>query len=329
MIFLKKISAAALLLAIMAISGGCSFKKTEKAEDVVPTAASVSEATEEESNTEAASSGEKATEPPAKNDDQLKAEPGKYVYDLAHLMNDEQKKSCEEFVDGIYRDYMLNAAVVTVSDLKDKAPYTYAAEAYFTIYGGDGNGLLFLINNDTNEDFLYKTGICTHNIDTEAEKTAFFTATRDIVNGDYTAAVTGIMGLGKSCPARVFDEAEAFSNADAADIDKLLSASDTPAAVAAIKTEKNGKDVQTLAKELHERHFKDGKGIMIVIDTVSKKTAAYSNEQLPAGFDQSLKNADASAAKSEWGKAALEAAAPLGKNNSTGAATEVTTAKNN
>ena len=306
MIFLKKFSAAALLMAIMAISGGCSFKKTEKAEDIAPTTAAVSEAAEEESTAEAASSGEKATEPPAKKDDQLKAEPGKYVYDLAHL----------------YRNRMLNAAVVTVSDLKNKAPYTYAAEAYFTIYGGEGNGLLLLINNDTNEDHLYKTGVCTHSIGAEAEKTAFFTATRDIVNGDYTAAVTGIMGLGKSCPERVFDQAEAFSNAEAAEIDKLLSSSDTPAAIAAIRTEKNSKDVQTAAKELFERHFPEGKGIMIAIDTVSKKTAVYSPEQLPAGFDKSMKEADEMAAKSNWAEAAKKAAAPLAKDK-----TETTTAK--
>ncbi|NLT08039.1 MAG: TPM domain-containing protein [Ruminococcus sp.] len=319
---MKKFSAAALLIAIMTISGGCSFKKTEKAEDIAPTTAAVSEAAEEETTTEAASSGEKATEPPAKDDDQLKAEPGKYVYDLAHLMTDEQKKSCEEFIGGIYTDYMLNAAVVTVSDLKNKAPYTYAAEAYFTIYGGEGNGLLLLINNDTNEDHLYKTGVCTHRIGAEAEKEAFFTATRDIVNGDYTAAVTGIMGLGKSCPERVFDEAEAFSNAEVAEIDKLLSSSDTPAAIAAIRTEKNSKNVQTVAKELFERHFPEGKGIMIAIDTVSKKTAVYSPEQLPASFDKSMKEADEMAAKSNWAEAAKKAAAPLAKDT-----TETTTAK--
>lgn len=337
MIFLKKFSAAAVLTAAMTIISGCSLKKTDKAEDVsaaVSTTVTTEEAVSEEASAEAVST-EKATEAPKKADDKLKAETGKYVYDLAHLMTDEQKKACEDYISTLYSKYMLNAAVVTSSDLGGKAPYTYAAEAYFTIYGGEGSGLLFLINNDTNEDHLYKTGTCTHTIGAEEEKTALYTATREIVSGEYDLAVKDMLGLGEVSSERVFDEAEAFSLTEIAATDKLLEGASVPAALAAVRNEStSGKDAAALAKELFGRHFTDGKGIMIVLDVTNKKAAAYSPEHLPAGAEAGLKKANEYAAKSDWAKAAEEAAKSLSGNSESSGAEKTTasaaeTAKNN
>lgn len=324
MIFLKKFSAIAMTLAAAAVLGGCSMKKTEKAAEGDVTAATETTAA---SGTTAVNT-EPVTEPQnTQPDDKLTAEEGKYVYDLAHLMTDEQQKECSEYLEELYHRYMLNAAVVTVSDMDEKAPYSYAADAYFKIYGGEGSGVLLLINNDTYEDYLYKSGVCTHFIDAEAEKDAFYTATREIVDGDYVSAVNRIMKLAESCPGSVFDEEEIFTIAESAELEELLSSSKTPAAIVSVNNTDAKKENEKLAQELFSRHFTDGKGIMIMLDTSEKTILAYSPDALPSELTAALKKANESAAKGEYFKAAKAAVSSLSKDTAEESTTQATTAK--
>lgn len=307
---MKKISVMIFLAALTVAAGGCSLKKTDKAPDepVSVTEAETTIATEAVTSTSAS----ETTTAPAVPDDKLEPASGKYLYDLAHLIDDNSEKEINSYLEKLYRQYMLNAAVVTVSDLHDKAVYTYAAEAYFEIYGGEGNGLLFLINNDTFEDHLYKTGSCTHMITDTDEKSLLFTATENIVGGDYISAIQSIMNLGEKCPSHVFDNASVFSADDIKAIETALSANtQTNIAIVAEDSIPAGKDQKKYAEELFKRHFADGKGVLFLIDTTKKTIIYHSDSALSPELDAALKKAASLAAKGDIAGASKTLSQPV------------------
>ena len=71
---------------------------------------------------------------------------GTYVFDNAGILSSQDFKACNDYAGWLYREKLINPAVVTVNDLKGKAPYDYAAEQYNKLYEGKGSGLLILIN---------------------------------------------------------------------------------------------------------------------------------------------------------------------------------------
>ena len=164
MIFLKKFSIAAIFILSGAVLCSCSGKKTEKADIIA--AASDTEATSSsdefsEENTMASEIyTEIKPESVVPDLDKKVTESGKLIYDNARLLDDASYKKCSEYLHELYSRYMINSAVVTTNDLGGRSVHEYAAEAYDDIFGAGGNGLLLLINNDTNEDYLYKTGAC-------------------------------------------------------------------------------------------------------------------------------------------------------------------------
>ncbi len=122
--------------------------------------------------------------------------PNKCIKDYAGIMDSSDVAACEQVISGLKSDCMINAAVVTVNRLDGAEPYEYASRCYSQIFGNDSShGLLFLINNDTNEDILYKAGGI--NIDPEAEKEAFYYATKEIVGKDYASAAIRMLRLGE------------------------------------------------------------------------------------------------------------------------------------
>ena len=168
---MKKIFIALFLSGVLI--SGCSVKKAESSEKgEIPTASDVSASAEEATENKPV---ERVLEP---------AE-GTYIYDKAKLLDAETIAACNDYTEWLYKNYLINAAVVTVDKLGERSPEEFASEAYNEIYAGKGSGLLLLINNDTNQDILLKTGSCKSNISEEAEKDAFYWSTKDIVAGDY------------------------------------------------------------------------------------------------------------------------------------------------
>lgn len=221
---------------------------------------------------------------------------GTYVYDNAKLLTSEVSSFCNDYAEYLYETHLINAAVVTADDLGGRAPEEFAEEAYNSIYEGKGSGLLLLINNDTNRDILYKTGSCLNNITLEAEKEAFYWSTMDIVEGDYKTAVHRIMQLGENCPRHIFDNGGIFTAETITALEATLAGYSSDVSILAT-TNSTDKKNEEILKSYYDRRYHDGKGYMIMFDAKTSAVIAYSNEAMPSGYENVLKNANELAKK--------------------------------
>lgn len=255
---------------------GCSVKKSESSEKgEIPTASNVSASAEEATENKPV---ERVLEP---------AE-GTYIYDKAKLLDAETIAACNDYTEWLYKNYLINAAVVTSDKLGERSPEEFASEAYNEIYAGKGSGLLLLINNDTNQDILLKTGSCKSNISEEAEKDAFYWSTKDIVAGDYKTAILRLLQLGEKCPRHVFDNAGIFSSEQAKTLEAALSEYKNDVSILATNNTTDKKNEEIL-KSYYERRYSDGKGYMIMLDSKTSEIIAYSKETMPDKLAEVLK----------------------------------------
>lgn len=306
MIFLKKFSIAAIIFLSGAVLCSCSTKKTEKADLTAATSSSVTTASDfpAENIVSSETSAEIKPESIAPELGKKTPEKGKLIYDNAGLLDDASYKRCSEYLNGLYSGYMINSAVVTANDLEGRSVHEYAAEAYEEIFGNGGNGLLLLINNDTNEDYLYKTGACSRFISENDESSAFYSATREIVGGDYESAVLRIMKLGESCPEHICDYASVFSNEEISGIEEAVRSGGKD--ISLVTVNNSGNDGE-LIKELYKRRYINGGGCLIMLDTNANKLTAYSDSAVPSEIAASVAEANKLAEKGEYVAAAKTA----------------------
>ncbi len=277
---MKKIFSAAILSLSVLMICGCT-KKTEKADNGdTPANATI----QTETTTTKVLDRVPVTEPETTTVRKTPASTisSDYIKDNAGIMSDEDIRQCDQLITELSSSRMLNTAVVTADDLGGDEPYNYAAKCYNEIFGSDKNkGILFLINNDTNEDILYKSGIMT--IDPDAEKNALYQATQEIIAGNYGSAAVRMLRLGEACPSHIFDNSGFFTPQQISDIEKSAaeySADISVCTVGSLSTAEAG-----LAETLCKRRYPNKNGIMLLIDG-SGATAAYSDMNIP----QTLKN---------------------------------------
>lgn len=278
------------ILFIAALSvWGCSSKKTETVSEN-----NAAEATQ-------STSGELATsiESPTIAERIVKSAEGTFVYDNAGLLSDSDLTECNDYAGWLYENYLINAAVVTTDSLGGKTPSEYAAEAYNDIYEGKGSGLLLLINNDTNQDLLYKTGSCLLSVSAADEEEAFYWATRDIVGGDLKTAVLRLMQLGEKCPMNVFDNAGVFTAEQVKAIEAGLTGSGTEMSVLATSNS-TAVSNEDILHSYFQRKYGENSGIMIMVDTHSKSVLAVSDTDLPDNLDAALKKANESSSNGDY-----------------------------
>lgn len=281
-----------MLISAICIAGlllcGCS------AEDDVSTS---SESTAETATT-TTTAAEEVTEPPI-TERELEPAEGTYVYDNAGILDSASLSECNDYCEWLYENYLINAAVVTTADLGELSPEEYAANAYIDIYEGKGSGLLLLINNDTNKDYLYKTGSCLNSIDEETEKEAFYWATREIVSGDCKTAVLRMMQLGEMCSQYVFDNAGVFSSEEADVLEKACNEASADISVLAT-TNSTGTPNLDICRTYYERRYQDKQGYMIMLDTASGTITVVTGSEAISGYDSELESADKLAASGNY-----------------------------
>lgn len=306
MIFLKKFFIVTAALAVAAVCTACNSKESSSVKNdaattqtVVTTFETVKEPASMETTTAAA-----VTEPASKPPEHvLKPEAGKCVYDEAKILDASALQEISAKAEELYKNRLINAAVITVSNIGGQDPLTYAQEAYNDIYAGRGSGLLYLINNDTGRDILCLTGSCRTYVTEDMENEAMYWATKEIVSGDYKAAASRMLALGEKCPQHVFDNAGVFDTDTAADLEaKLTSGANDLSLLATANT--TGKPNTEILTEYYSRRYQDGSGYMILLDTESKSLSVHSGKPLPADIETVLKNANALAAKGDHAGAA-------------------------
>lgn len=311
MIFLKKIYELAAILAALVLFTGCadnSGKKSDKAADK----AEVSYEADEDITENLVDSAEDMTtvsESPTLPAD-IEAAEGTYIYDTANILSDEQFKSCNDYIETLYENYLLNAAVVTANDLGGASAEEYAAKMYTELYNGLGSGLLLLINNDTNEDYLYRTGSCATYVTDDAVKQTFYWATQDMVADDWQSAILRLMQLGEGCPSHIFDNASVFSAEEITEIENTLKGYKNNVSVLATTNNSERTD-EDILNDYYERHCKDGSGYMLMLDTATNTVIVKSGSELPSDIESTLKTANDAAAKGTYKAAVLAAAEKL------------------
>lgn len=312
---MKKIS---LVLALLMLAGlplaGCSRGKTvggsssESSSEVSQDGGGVHETPEinlggaEETAPATEPATEAATQAEKKPAEKIEPQEGKFVYDNAGVLTDEALSACTDIAKELYEDYLINAAVVTTGNLDGKSVYDFAADAYNTIYNGRGSGLLLVINEDSGNDYLYRSGSCGVFVDDDTVNSEFFWATKDIVAGDYQSAALRIMELGKRCPSHVFDNGGLFSREDIQAFEERLRNCSGNVAILATSNS-TGSTNEEIARSYLERRFKDG-GYMIMIDTQSGSTLVVSDKELSSDMEKAVTEANKSAGKEDYAAAA-------------------------
>ncbi|MDO4863618.1 MAG: TPM domain-containing protein [Ruminococcus sp.] len=289
---MKKFSAAVILAAAMIALSGCSGRVSHITGMDAPAETTMAPI-------------EAVTAAPLPDISGLDPAEGTYVYDSAGVLTAEQRVELDSYCEKLYRERLVNAAVVIADDIGGKTPYEFADERYTEIYEGRGSGLLLLINNDTGSDYLYRTGSCLKAIPDGADSIAFFWATRDIMDGDYRSAILRVMQLGERCPLYVFDNIGLFSDEELDTLETTLAENKKSVYVLATSngTDKSNEDI---CRSYFERRSEDGKGCMIMLDTKSNTVTVVSDGSLGSAVDKAktsaeklLKSGDAPAAVNE------------------------------
>lgn len=130
------------------IFSGCYDNKNPK--DTLPDELSAQEEI-------AASDAEQSTEKQLKARDRKIDTEKEFVFDDAGILTDGEYDNLNNYVAWFSKAFKINAAVVLTDDIEDSEPSEYAKNYYNALYKGDG--ILFLINNDTGEDHFYRNGV--------------------------------------------------------------------------------------------------------------------------------------------------------------------------
>ena len=289
MIFLKKFLLVFILTAALAMSGyGCSAKNKPN----------------EDSEAIAATS-----QPYTERD--VPSASGNYVYDEKNVLSAEDKKAVNDYAEWLYKEKLINPAVIITDDIRQKAPLDYTVERFNEIYEGKGSGLIILINNDTNEDIVYKTGSCYANIDDTSQNNAMFWSTKETVNGDLRKGIMRLLQLGEICPLHIIDNAQVFDSNKIAALEKSLASCKKEMTLLASRNG-SAQSNEDILKNYYKRKYGDSEGIMLMIDTNKKTIIAYSDGGMPKELESALKEADSLASKEDYYGAAGQAIEALG-----------------
>lgn len=285
---------------------GCSDKEKppEPLEQSISASEPASEAGDPAAEDGTSSASEEPSETPTEPENHelnrnIQPAEGTYIYDYADVLSPEEFNECNNYAEWLYETFLINAAVVTTDDIEGLTPEQYAGDAYAELYGGRGSGLLLLINNDTNEDYLYKTGSCLVSVSDDAQADEFYWATQEIISGDYKSAIMRLLKLGESCPQHVFDNGGIFTAEQIASLEEMCMGGASDISVLATSNS-TGSTNEEICRSYYYRHYQEEKGVMVMLDTMTGTLCVVSDNALPEGLDAVIAEADTLAAGSDY-----------------------------
>lgn len=116
---------------------------------------------------------------------------GKYVYDDEKILTDGEFDALNSYVAWFSKAFKISAAVVLTNDIGDSTPEEYAASAYSDYCSGDG--VLFLINNDTKEDYFYRNGLAAEYISDYDTEILFSVISPMLAMEEYVSAAERVL----------------------------------------------------------------------------------------------------------------------------------------
>lgn len=127
------------------------------------------------------------------------------IYDDCHALTPDEALQFQEKFEELASDYEINLLLVITDHLDGNSPQQFAQQWYQeTAELFNPNGFLILLNNDTNQDFIYLTGSCQEFITQEQIDTVLSGASYDLINQNYSGALSSILTLLYELP--VYDE---------------------------------------------------------------------------------------------------------------------------
>ena len=119
------------------------------------------------------------------------------------------------------KTFKINAAVVITDNIGDKEPDKYAEEYYNDLYSGDG--ILFLLNNDTNTDYIYRKGFPSKFIADDDIEMLFAEISPLLVKGDYMSAAKRVLETAElKLPEYITDKSGTLSKEEISELNGKL-----------------------------------------------------------------------------------------------------------
>lgn len=256
------------ILCAMLLAGLQGCRKVENEESSAP-AASQDAPQQDTAGAETQPPTEEATQAPVQTHDLGQVDPEtEHILDPDKVLDTALRTSLNQSAAKIARQYHLNLTIDIVQKLGDQKPAAYAQADYEALYPADSSGVLFLINNDTGEDYLYVSGDCGRFLTDSVCTELLIRISPMLAVSDYQQAVQTVLDtIAEVCPAHVFDQAGAMDPADIADLEdtaKQLYTSKKLTAVVCTSEDASQEAADALFEKLYGT---ETDGILLMLDT--------------------------------------------------------------
>ncbi len=146
---------------------------------------------------------------------------GKFVYDDDVILTTAEYDSLNSYTAWFSKTFKMSAAVVLTNDIGDDSPDSYAENFYKENLSGDG--ILILLNNDTNEDVVLRKGLPSKYISDSRVQMLLSEVSPMLALGDYLSAAETILEDAElSIPEYFTDRSESLEPDDVREYDYML-----------------------------------------------------------------------------------------------------------
>lgn len=222
-----------------------------------------------------ASAGEETQEPTLAQRERTAYTDSEFVFDDAGLLSNAEYKELNEYAAWLTETFKINAAVVTASDIGEKTSEEYTTDYYNELYGGS-NGVMFLVNDDTGEDYLLRNGAPSLFISDSGIEMLFSEISPLLVTEKYSDAIQKTLEyIELNLPEFAVDRTNKLSKEDILNInEKLSKACGGGESLSMIFIGDIGdKKLEDYAVEQADKYFKDSSDAALMI--VNTETGEY------------------------------------------------------
>ena len=119
-----------------------------------------------------------------------------HILDECQVLPEDAFQAYNDYLNDFSDSCEVNAFLVITEHLDGYTPQQFAESFYRSVSNAEyPDGILFLINNDTNQDYVFTAGRCCQAVSQEQINTVLSGATYDLINQNYTGALNQILSL--------------------------------------------------------------------------------------------------------------------------------------
>jgi len=138
-----------------------------------------------------------------------------HIYDECGGLSEKEAELHNAYLEWLSVSRLINAFVVITDHLNGNSPEQFASDYYQTIADQElPDGFLVLINNDTNQDYIFTTGICSAYLPQTEAAVLLSGATYHLIEANYADALDQILPALERIPAYVCDRTGTLTEAE-------------------------------------------------------------------------------------------------------------------